>query len=50
MPENTSGQIDTVMQEERLFPPPQEYASRCSIGSMEAYQQLYDEAKAGAPG
>jgi acetyl-CoA synthetase len=46
MSESTSGQIDTVMQEKRLFPPSAEFAAKSSIGSMEAYQQLYDEVKA----
>jgi acetyl-CoA synthetase len=34
------------MIEDRLFPPSKEFASKCAIGSMEAYQTLYDEAKA----
>ena len=46
MSENTSGQIDTVMTEDRLFPPSAEFASKARIGSLDAYQQLYDEAKA----
>ncbi|MBC8354029.1 MAG: acetate--CoA ligase [Planctomycetes bacterium] len=46
MSESSSGQIDTVMTEDRLFPASEEFASRSAIGSMEAYQQLYDEAKA----
>ncbi|MCA9123256.1 MAG: acetate--CoA ligase [Planctomycetaceae bacterium] len=46
MSESTSGQIDTVMSEDRLFPPSDEFSSKCAIGSMAAYQQLYDEAKA----
>jgi acetyl-CoA synthetase len=46
MSESTSGQIDTVMTEDRLFPPSEEFASKSAIGSMEAYQKLYDEAKA----
>ncbi|MEQ8786920.1 MAG: acetate--CoA ligase [Pirellulaceae bacterium] len=43
---DSSGQIDTVMNEERVFPPSVEFASRSKIGSMEAYQELYNEAKA----
>ena len=42
----TGGQIDSVMQETRLFPPPAEFASKAKIGSLAAYQQLYDAAKA----
>ena len=38
------GQIDTVMQEERLFPPPAEFVSRARIGSMEAYEKLWQQA------
>ncbi len=45
MSESTSGQIDTVMTEDRLFPPSEEFASKSAIGSMEAYQKLYDDAK-----
>ncbi|MCA9175387.1 MAG: acetate--CoA ligase [Planctomycetales bacterium] len=40
------GQIDSVMQEDRLFPPPADFAAKSAIGSMEAYQALYDQAKA----
>ena len=46
MSKGTSGQIDSVMQENQLFAPSEEFASRTSIGSMEAYQKLYDEVKA----
>ena len=42
----TGGQIDSVMQETRMFPPPAEFASKAKIGSLAAYQQLYDAAKA----
>ena len=45
MSENTGGKIDTVMHEDRLFPPSEEFASKASIGSLDAYQKLYDEAK-----
>jgi len=41
-----TGQIDTVMQEDRLFPPSAEFSSDSHIPSMEAYQQLWDEAEA----
>ncbi|MCA9146844.1 MAG: acetate--CoA ligase, partial [Planctomycetales bacterium] len=44
--QSSSGQIDTVMIEHRLFPPSNEFASKSSIGSMAAYEKLYDEAKA----
>ena len=42
----SSGQIDTVMQEKRLFPPSDDFASKAAIGSLQAYQELYDKAKA----
>ena len=45
MSENTSGQIDSVMEEDRLFPPSAEFAARCNLGSIEAYEKLYEEAK-----
>ena len=46
MSESTTGQIDTVMREERLFSPADEFAANAKIGSMDEYQKLYDEAKA----
>ena len=46
MSDDASGQIDTVMIEKRLFPPSDEFTSQAKIASMEAYQSLYDEAKA----
>ena len=44
-----SGRIDHVMQEERLFPPPADFAAKSHIGSPEAYQELWDEAAADPP-
>lgn len=46
MAESTSGQIDNVMREERLFPPSEQFASQSAIGSLDAYEALYNEAKA----
>ncbi|MEM7314858.1 MAG: AMP-binding protein, partial [Planctomycetota bacterium] len=40
------GQIDSVMQEDRLFPPSEEFRSRSKIGSLDKYQELWDRAKA----
>ena len=37
-------QIDTVMQEKRLFPPPKEFSSKARIKSLDEYQELWDEA------
>lgn len=41
-----SGQISTVMHEDRVFPPTSEFCSKAKIGSPEAYQKLYDQAAA----
>ncbi|MFN7363376.1 MAG: acetate--CoA ligase [Pirellulaceae bacterium] len=38
----TDGKVHTVMQESRLFPPSEAFRSRARIGSMEAYQSLYE--------
>ncbi len=46
---DSSGHIDSVMHEERLFPPSDAFASGAAIGSHDAYQALYDEAKADPP-
>lgn len=46
MSESKSGQIDTVMHEDRLFPPSAEFSGKSRIGSMEAYETLWNEAKA----
>ena len=43
---SAAGEIGTVMQESRVFPPPAEFAAKARIGSMAAYQAMYDEAKA----
>jgi acetyl-CoA synthetase len=44
MPAQSSGQIDTVMQEARLFPPPAEFARRARISSVQAYEMLWQKA------
>ncbi|NQU20293.1 MAG: acetate--CoA ligase, partial [Candidatus Nealsonbacteria bacterium] len=44
MADDRSGQIVNVMKEERLFPPPKEFAEKARIGSVEQYEQLYNEA------
>jgi len=44
MAEEKASRIDTVMKEERLFPPPAEFAARARIRSMEEYEQLWNEA------
>ena len=40
------GQLDTVMQESRIFPPPAEFAAQAKISSMAAYESLWNEAAA----
>lgn len=45
MSENAGGQIDNVMQESRLFPPSEEFVSGAQIGSMAAYEELYEQAR-----
>ncbi len=39
-----SSQIDTVMKEDRLFPPPKAFAAEARIKSLEEYESLWDEA------
>ena len=45
MSQASSGQIDNVMHEKRLFQPSAEFASRARISSYEQYKELYDRAK-----
>ncbi|HEY2883479.1 MAG TPA: acetate--CoA ligase [Pirellulales bacterium] len=40
------GQLDTVMQEVRLFPPPREFAEQARIKSLAEYEQLWNKAAA----
>ncbi|QGJ69457.1 Acetyl-coenzyme A synthetase [Planctomycetales bacterium 10988] len=44
--DSPSNQIQNVMREERLFPPPAELSANSAIGSMEAYQELYAKSTA----
>ncbi len=46
MGQQSTGQLDTVMQESRIFPPPAEFSARARIKSMDEYQRLWDEAAA----
>ena len=46
MSDSRGGQIDTVMQEDRLFPPSADFAAKSRVGSMEAYEALWNAAKA----
>ena len=49
-PQKADGRLSTVMQEERVFPPPAEFSAKARIGSLEDYRRLYDEAKADPDG
>ncbi|MCG8451232.1 MAG: acetate--CoA ligase, partial [Pirellulales bacterium] len=46
---NPSGQIDTVMHEERLFSPRAEFSGKARIKSLDEYQALWDKAQADPP-
>ena len=39
------GSIESVLQESRLFPPPQEFADKAHVGSLAEYQRLWDWAR-----
>ena len=49
MAAQASGQIDTVMQETRLFPPPAEFAARRASSRWPSIEALWDEAAADPP-
>ncbi|MBD15144.1 MAG: acetate--CoA ligase [Planctomycetaceae bacterium] len=46
---SSGGQIDTVMHEDRLFPPSAEFTGSARLKSMEEYQALWDQAQADPP-
>ena len=46
MNQSNSGPIDSVMHEDRLFAPNDEFASRARIHSMQEYEKLWEQAKA----
>ncbi|HEY4308045.1 MAG TPA: acetate--CoA ligase [Pirellulales bacterium] len=46
MAAQSSGRIDTVMHEDRLFPPPKEFATKARIDSLAAYDEMWREAAA----
>ena len=46
MTDSKTGQIDNVMQEDRLFPPSDQFRQNAAIASMDDYKKLYDAAKA----
>ncbi len=49
MVEPEAGQIVNVMKEDRLFPPPAEFAAKARIGSLPQYEKLWNEAAADLP-
>jgi acetyl-CoA synthetase len=50
MANDSGGQIDTLMVEDRLFQPNEGFAAGAKIGSLAQYQELYDQAKADPAG
>jgi acetyl-CoA synthetase len=42
---STTPNIESVLHEERVFPPPPDFSSRARIGSMEEYEKLWQEAQ-----
>jgi len=44
MTSQPSGQIDNVLKESRLFPPPEPFAAVARIASMDGYRRLWSEA------
>ena len=49
MAAQSGGQIDTVMHETRVFPPPAEFAAKARFKSLDEYQALWDRAAANLP-
>ncbi len=41
MAAQSGGRLDTVMQEDRLFPPPPQFAAKARIDSLAAYEELW---------
>jgi acetyl-CoA synthetase len=46
MAQKQGGQLDTVMQETRVFPPHEDFVARAAINSPQAYEKLWNEAAA----
>jgi acetyl-CoA synthetase len=46
MADQPGGRVDSVMQEERLFPPSAEFAAKAHIGSMADYEKMWTDAAA----
>jgi acetyl-CoA synthetase len=43
-PQKAAGRVASVMQEDRVFPPPADFSQRARIGSLADYKKIYDEA------
>ncbi|HEV7843231.1 MAG TPA: AMP-binding protein, partial [Pyrinomonadaceae bacterium] len=41
---SVTSNIESILHEERVFPPPEEFSRKAHIGSMEEYEKLYREA------
>ena len=50
MVEPEAGQIVNVMKEDRLFPPPAEFAAKARIGSLDAVRKALERSGRGPPG
>ena len=50
VPEKAAGRVASVMQEDRVFPPPAEFSKQARIGSLADYKKLYDAAAADLEG
>ncbi len=46
MAAQSGGRLDTVMHEDRLFPPPKQFAAKARIDSPAAYEEMWREAAA----
>src|ERR1700761_7051110 len=44
-PDAGGGSIQSVLQESRVFPPPEAFSKQAHIGSLDEYQKLWDRAK-----
>jgi len=40
-PTTTDPNLDSILRENRVFPPPAEFAAKAHVGSLEAYEELY---------
>ena len=37
----TDPNLDSILRENRVFPPPKQFAAKARVGSMEEYKELY---------